>query len=187
MLQLPNLTLIRTLNVDESRDFLSLAFSPSAKWLAGAIGDKVLVYDQMTGTLSHTLTGHTDYTRSVVFSPDGKQLASSSDDNIIRLWSTDSWTLEHSLTGDSEWTQVEALAYSPDGRYLISAGCAYVVDGKCTKGNLALWDVGAGVVLVEIDAAHSTWITAMALSADGKTVATGCDNGYIKLWTLEVP
>ncbi len=37
-----------------------------------------------------TLKGHSDYVRSVTFSPDSKYLASGSGDNTIKLWSVES-------------------------------------------------------------------------------------------------
>jgi len=57
----------------------------------------------------------------VAFSPDGRTLASASDDNTLRLWDvhTDK-QLGQPLRGHTD--AVESVAFSPDGRTLASAG-----------------------------------------------------------------
>src|ERR1035437_8099717 len=49
----------------------------------------------------HTLTGHTAWVRSVVYSPDGHHLASGSDDKTIKLWDVGTGTCLKTLTGHS--------------------------------------------------------------------------------------
>ncbi|WP_442867066.1 WD40 repeat domain-containing protein, partial [Anabaena sp. CS-542/02] len=46
----------------------------------------IKLWDVRTGKLSHTLTGHSDWVRSVGFSPDGQTLASGSYDKTIKIW-----------------------------------------------------------------------------------------------------
>lgn len=63
------------------------------------------------------LTGHTQYIFSVAWSPDGKTLASGSEDTDIRLWSAGGQLLGV-LRGHDE--SVRQLAWSPDGKILAS-------------------------------------------------------------------
>ena len=65
----------------------------------------------------------------VRFSPDGKTLASVSDDNTAKLWDLQGQELSN-LKGHSYW--VVNLAYSPDGKTLATGGW----DGK-----VILWDL----------------------------------------------
>src|SRR5439155_27280427 len=46
--------------------------------------------------------------------------------------------------------------------------------------DLLLWDVATGQLLHRIE--QDSWVTAIAFSADGRTVASGHDNGKVRFW-----
>src|SRR5262249_48642381 len=77
-----------------------------------------------------TLRGHTADITAVVFSPDGKTLATAAADRSIRLWDVASWRCVR-LSG----LPANAVAFSPDGRTLAIAPA----NGKTVR----LWDVAA--------------------------------------------
>ncbi|MHC5832950.1 MAG: WD40 repeat domain-containing protein, partial [Nostoc sp.] len=68
------------------------------------------------------LEGHKDWVNRVVFSPDGKTLASASDDKTIKLWNLDTGKEITSFTGDK--TLVNSVVFSPDGKTLASVSLA---------------------------------------------------------------
>ncbi len=65
-----------------------------------------------------TLTGHSDWVWSVVYSPDGRYLASGNGDKTIKIWEVATGKQLRTLTGHSK--VVWSVVYSPDGRYLAS-------------------------------------------------------------------
>jgi WD40 repeat protein len=67
---------------------------------------------------------------------------------------------------------VEACAFSPDGRKIISGS---------GDGTLKLWDAANPVELRTLKG-HGNWVYACSFSPDGRRIVSGSDNGKLKLW-----
>ena len=65
-----------------------------------------------------TLEGHSGSVSAVVFSPDGKLLASASWDDTVRLWDPATGASLQTLEGHLD--SVSAVAFSPDGKLVAS-------------------------------------------------------------------
>ncbi|KAL4899381.1 hypothetical protein BDW74DRAFT_163568 [Aspergillus multicolor] len=64
--------------------------------------------EQFWSAEQQTLEGHSGWVQSVTFSPDGTRLASSSDDQTIKLWDASTGELQQTLEGHSHWVWSEA-------------------------------------------------------------------------------
>jgi WD40 repeat protein len=160
----------------------SVAFSPDGRLLAsGSCGQGIILtctqgeirlWDVASGREVRTLSGHTDWVKSVAFSPDGRLLASGSDDDTIKLWDVASGREVRTLTGHT--SDVFSVAFSPDGRLLAS--------GSNDK-TIRLWDVASGS-LVRTLTGHTDRVLSVAFSPDGRLLASGSGDRTIKLWDV---
>src|SRR5205085_9922949 len=72
-----------------------------------------------------TFSGHSDTVNAVAVSPDGKLVASGSDDDTVRLWNPGDGKEVLRLKGHSD--SVLSVAFSPSGALLASAGADDVI------------------------------------------------------------
>ncbi|WP_238845503.1 ribosome assembly protein 4 [Nostoc edaphicum] len=120
----------------------------------------------------NTLEGHSSWVNSVVFSPDGQQLASASDDKTIKIWDVSSGKLLKSLTGHS--SRVISVAYSPNRQQLASASL---------DKTIKIWDVSSGKILKSLTG-HSSAVISVAYSPNGQQLASASWDKTIKIWDV---
>jgi WD40 repeat protein len=137
-------------------------------------GNKLLVSDWAAVA---ELKAHTDGVKALAFSPDGKLLASGSQDGSIRLWSLPGGRLQATPKGLNE-DSVYALAISPDGK-LLASGSAYATTLRSLPEGK--WLATRNYV---DDSAYETLATsAVGITPDGNLLVSG-HYGSCRIWSL---
>jgi WD40 repeat protein len=155
--------------------FRRIAYSPDGARLATTNGDgQAIILDAGTGETLLTLAHPGGLVSEAVFSPDGTLLATAGDDNTARVWGAKDGRELLTLTGHEEgppvggmFSGIRAVAFSPDGKLLASAG----VDGQAR-----LWDVESGERVLALQVhPDGIGVTRLAFSPDGKRLAAASD------------
>ncbi|MBD2464133.1 TIR domain-containing protein [Oscillatoria sp. FACHB-1407] len=187
----------------------SIHFNPNSKTLASySNGTTIKLWDVATGKLLHTLS-HQEQVSSIVFSLDGKTIASGSGNEtgvyrnnpeshqnaVINIDLSSDQETKDSSNGDNTihiWdVETGTLLRSFGLRSLGSdqnrvTTMDFSPDGRTLASDsfdnsIDLWNVETGTLLHSLKG-HENGISSIKFSPDGKTIASADYNNTIKLW-----
>lgn len=165
--------------IKEQKTFGPVNLSLRGSLLASATPDGVIkLWRLPEGSLVRTISAHrkAELSSVVLFSPSGDMLASSSGETI-KLWSP-----EGRFLGRLDWQAGWPLAFSPDGKYLLSGGTT-----------LKLWQLSDRSLKLNLGGIHvfrpaiREWVEALVFSADGSLLASSFSYNSeegVKLWRM---
>lgn len=117
--------------------------------------------------VSHVVSVGKSSVNVIANSPDGKTVASGSEDGVVRLWIVDN--LQGSVDLTSKVRNVKSLAFSPDGKYLAAGGEG---ESPYGPGELVVWDLTSHSEVVSMPA-HWYGVQTVAFSPDSRLLAFG--------------
>ena len=118
-------------------------------------------------------TGHTEAIRQIVFSPDGTQFVSASQDATLILWDIESGEILQQFEGHTDL--VYDVVFSPDGNSLFSASW---------DKTLIQWDIASGEI-VQRFGKHTEPVWGLDISPDGTKLVSGSQDTTMILWDIQ--
>ncbi|GAA4082582.1 WD40 repeat domain-containing protein [Nonomuraea soli] len=151
------------------RSVTGLAFSADGKTLASSSTDMTArLWDMETlRQRGAAFDGQGRYLTAVALAPDGRTLATAVAGGTVRLWDTASWQPEGKLLPTRH--NQPAVTYHPDGRLAVADG-----------NEVHVWDLPAGTHTSYV---HPEQVRAVAVSPDGRTLATTGRKDNLRLWS----
>jgi len=166
----------------------AVAWSHDGKRIASSSDDAtVQVWDATSGQALLVFKEHSRKVSSVAWSADDSRIASCSWDNTAQIWDAHSGRvlLKYSKH-KSGW--LNAVAWSPDGKYIASAGEVGTVTGNVYIGTRGTQDVNMHVWDAQTGTTHALYqsfpINTLAWSPDGTRIATACTNNVAQVWRV---
>jgi len=123
-----------------------------------------------------TLHGHDGGALSAAYSPDGSRLATIGFDGTVIIWDAITGKELFRIAGTSEpnnFVSTKRIVYSPDGKLLIA----------CDRNQVKIYAPDSGSLTKTLEG-HNAYITSIAISRDGKYIASGALDGSMIFWNI---
>jgi WD40 repeat protein len=188
---------IRTLTGHAS-GVIAAGFSPDGRRIAtGSHDSTARIWEVRSGQALFTLKGHTEAVTSVAFSPDGHRLFTGSDDRTVKEWgigtSGEALTFPGYTDGVSLLRRRAERAGSrqrrayiphdvPQGRRVLFTGDGQRVVTVSGGNTAAIWVWGQTRSTRVTLTGHTSQIQAVAVSRDGRRIATGGPDRSVRVW-----
>jgi WD40 repeat protein len=167
--------LVHTLHTHQG-SVVSAAFSPDGSTVVTAGGDGTArLWSTATGKRLHVLRGHTASLTGAVFSPAGTLLVTAGRDNDARLWDVRTGRDRAVLR---QFSPVTAASFSPDGRWILTAGATTAILWQTATGRLFAYLRGHSLRVVPV-------ITA-SFAPNGTGVLTAGRDGTVRTYVCAI-
>ena len=149
-----------------------IALSPDGRVLAVVTPRSIEFRDARTGTIRRRLTGERNGVDAAFFAGGKRLLSWSVVESTMKVWDLSRRRGAFVLGRHDDLA--EAVATSPDGRWIASAGRDGVVN---------LWAAGAGTRHASVESG-TVRVYRLAFSPDGTRLAAACHDAAVRIWTI---
>jgi WD40 repeat protein/tRNA A-37 threonylcarbamoyl transferase component Bud32 len=146
-------------------------FSPDGQTLVIVAGSSASLWRVSTQTAIGAPLRHQDLISTVVFSLDGKMIATASLDKTVRLWDAATAEALADSPAHEETEPITGVAFSPDGRAILTRSGATV----------RLWETPTWKPIGE-PMRHSDPVSVSQFSPDGRVILTAGSDRMVRLW-----
>jgi WD40 repeat protein len=127
---------------------------------------------------------HQGAVQDLVFSPDGKRLASASRDRSVKIW--DAGSRELLLTLPDHPGPIKKIAFRPGGTWLAAASGQGDAEGGLRldlPGQIKVWDAYSGQPVFTLEG-HMRAVSSVAFAPDKALLASASHDKTIRIWDL---
>ena len=149
---------------------LSLRLAVEAMRKPTTLAEDTLRNHFLESRLDSLLTGHTNYVFNAAYSPDGKFIATASNDETARVWNAANGQPVAQLTGHTK--PVISAVFSPDGKFIVTTS-----NDKTAR----VWIAATGHPVAQLTG-HTEPVISAVFSPDGRLIVTASRDKTARVW-----